>query len=135
MVDLTRREVEEVVRLGWTYVEIDAPQYAALLDPELREGYRQRGSDPDRLIDACIEMDNAVIGAVIGNHPGVAFGLHICRGNNQSMFYASGGYEPIPRVFTKTPFQPSLLAYHHHLPPPFNPPPPLPHSPIHVLSP
>jgi 5-methyltetrahydropteroyltriglutamate--homocysteine methyltransferase len=111
IVDLTRREVEELVRLGCTYVQIDAPQYAALLDPELREGYRQRGSDPDRLIDACIEMDNAVIGAVIGNHPGVTFGLHICRGNNQSMFYASGGYEPIARVFTKSRFQRFLLEY------------------------
>jgi len=109
IVDLTRREVEELVALGCTYIQIDAPQYAALLDPELREGYRQRGSDPDRLIDACIEMDNAVIGAV--NHPGVTFGLHICRGNNQSMFYASGGYEPIARVFTRSRFQRFLLEY------------------------
>ncbi len=107
VVDLTRREVEELVRLGCTYIQIDAPQYAALLDPELREGYRQRGSDPDRLIDACIEMDNAVI----GQHPGVIFGLHICRGNNQSMFYASGGYEPIARVFGKSRFQRFLLEY------------------------
>lgn len=107
VVDLTRREVAELVRLGCTYVQIDAPQYAALLDPALREGYRQRGSDPDRLIDACIEMDNAVI----GRHPGVTFGLHICRGNNQSMFYASGGYEPIARVFTRSRFQRFLLEY------------------------
>jgi 5-methyltetrahydropteroyltriglutamate--homocysteine methyltransferase len=107
IVDLTRREVEELVRLGCTYVQIDAPQYAALLDPELREGYRRRGSDPDRLIDACIEMDNAVI----GTHRGVTFGLHICRGNNQSMFYARGGYEPIARVFTASRFQRFLLEY------------------------
>ena len=107
IVDLTRREVLELVRLGCTYVQIDAPQYAALLDPELREGYRQRGSDPDRLIDICIEMDNAVI----GNHPEVTFGLHICRGNNQSMFYASGGYEPIARVFAKSRFRRFLLEY------------------------
>ncbi|HEV3348672.1 MAG TPA: cobalamin-independent methionine synthase II family protein [Methylomirabilota bacterium] len=107
IVDLTRREIEELVRLGCSYVQIDAPQYAALLDPELREGYRQRGSDPDRLIDRCIEMDNAVI----GEHPEVTFGLHICRGNNQSMFYASGGYEPIARVFTKSRFQRFLLEY------------------------
>ena len=107
IVDLTRREILELVRLGCTYVQIDAPQYAALLDPELREGYRRRGSDPDRLIDRCIEMDNAVI----GNHPEVTFGLHICRGNNQSMFYASGGYEPIARVFTKSRFQRFLLEY------------------------
>ena len=107
IVDLTRREVEELVRQGCTYIQIDAPQYAALLDPELREGYRTRGSDPDRLIDACVEMDNAVI----GRHPGVTFGLHICRGNNQSMFYASGGYEPIARVFRGSRFQRFLLEY------------------------
>jgi len=107
VVDFTRREVEELIRLGCTYIQIDAPQYAALLDPTLREGYRRRGSDPDRLIDACIEMDNAVI----GQHPGVTFGIHICRGNNQSMFYASGGYEPIARVFTRSRFNRFLLEY------------------------
>jgi len=107
VVDFTRHEVEELIRLGCTYIQIDAPQYAALLDPALREGYRKRGSDPDRLIDACIEMDNAVI----GERAGVTFGLHICRGNNQSMFYASGGYEPIARVFRKSRFQRFLLEY------------------------
>jgi len=107
VVDIHRREVEELIRLGCAYIQIDAPQYAALLDPALRDGYRQRGSDPDRLIDVCIEMDNAVI----GRHPGVSFGLHICRGNNQSMFYASGGYEPIARVFRQSRFQRFLLEY------------------------
>jgi 5-methyltetrahydropteroyltriglutamate--homocysteine methyltransferase len=107
VVDLTRREIDELVRLGCTYIQIDAPQYAALLDPALREGYRQRGSDPDRLIDACIEMDNAAI----GHHPGVTFGLHICRGNNQSKFYASGSYEPIARVFARSRCQRFLLEY------------------------
>jgi 5-methyltetrahydropteroyltriglutamate--homocysteine methyltransferase len=107
VVDLTRREVEELTRLGCTYIQIDAPQYAALLDPSLREGYRQRGSDPDALLDACIEMDNAVIGRT----PGVTFALHICRGNNQSKFYASGDYGPIARVFGKSRFQRFLLEY------------------------
>src|SRR5439155_3351208 len=107
VVDLTRREIDELVRLGCTYVQIDAPQYGALLDPAIREGYRKRGSDPDSLIDACIEMDNAVI----SRHPGVTFGLHICRGNNQSKFYASGDYGPIARVFGKTRFQRFLLEY------------------------
>ncbi|HET7341651.1 MAG TPA: cobalamin-independent methionine synthase II family protein [Methylomirabilota bacterium] len=107
VVDLTRREIAELARLGCAYVQIDAPQYAALLDPALREGYRQRGSDPDRLIDACIEMDNAVI----AGQPGVTFALHICRGNNRSMFYASGGYEPIARVFSRSRFRRFLLEY------------------------
>jgi 5-methyltetrahydropteroyltriglutamate--homocysteine methyltransferase len=52
-------------------------------------------------------MDNAAI----GDHRGVTFALHICRGNNQSMFYASGGYEPIARVFTRSRFRRFLLEY------------------------
>jgi len=100
-------EVAELIRLGCTYIQIDSPQYAALLDPELREGYRKRGNDPDRLLDLSTEMDNAVI----GNHPGIIFGLHLCRGNNQSKFYAAGDYGPITRVFRKTRFHRFLLEY------------------------
>ncbi|MBO0782679.1 MAG: cobalamin-independent methionine synthase II family protein [Ktedonobacteraceae bacterium] len=107
IVDFSRREVEELIRLGCTYIQIDAPQYAALLDPQMREGYRQRGSDPDKLIDTCIEMDNAII----DGHPGVNFGIHICRGNNQSKFYARGDYEPISRIFSQAHFQRFLLEY------------------------
>jgi 5-methyltetrahydropteroyltriglutamate--homocysteine methyltransferase len=108
IVDFTRREVEELRRLGCTYVQIDAPQYAALLDETIREGYRQRGSDPDTLLDACIDLDNAII----SGHEGMTFGLHICRGNHRSMFYASGGYDRIAeRVFRRTRFHRYLLEY------------------------
>ncbi len=107
LVDILRDEVSELIRLGCTYIQIDSPQYTALLDPDLREGYRKRGNDPDRLLDISIEMDNAVI----GNHPGVTFGLHLCRGNNQSKFYAAGDYGPITKVFQKTRFQRFLLEY------------------------
>jgi 5-methyltetrahydropteroyltriglutamate--homocysteine methyltransferase len=110
LVDLTRREIEELIRLGCTYIQIDAPQYGALLDPQMREGYRQRGSDIDEMIDRTIELDNAVIDGFANQ--GVTFGVHICRGNNQSMFYASGGYDPIAeRVFQQTHFQRFLLEY------------------------
>ena len=107
IVDFSRREVEELIRLGCTYIQIDAPQYAALLDPQMREGYRQRGNDPDKLIDHCIELDNAII----DGHPGVTFAIHICRGNNQSKFYAAGDYEPIARIFSQAHFQRFLLEY------------------------
>src|SRR6201987_4079870 len=61
LVDILRDEVEELIRLGCTYIQIDSPQYAALLDPQLREGYRQRGNDPDRLLDLSPGVDNAGI--------------------------------------------------------------------------
>lgn len=108
LVDFTRCEIQELRRLGCEYIQIDAPQYAALLDEKIREGYRQRGSDPDGLLDACVELDNAII----DGHPGVTFGIHICRGNCQSMFYASGGYDRIAeRVFSRAKFHRFLLEY------------------------
>ena len=107
VVDILRSEVEELIHIGCTYIQVDAPQYAALLDPGIREGYRKRGNDPDRLLERCIELDNAVI----GNHPGVTFGIHLCRGNNRSKYYASGGYDPITAVFSRTNFNRFLLEY------------------------
>jgi 5-methyltetrahydropteroyltriglutamate--homocysteine methyltransferase len=107
LVDILRGEMDELIRLGCSYIQIDSPQYTALLDPDLREGYRKRGNDPDRLLDLSIEMDNAVI----SNHPGITFGLHLCRGNNQSKFYARGDYGPITKVFRNTRFQRFLLEY------------------------
>ena len=107
LVDILRGEIEELIRLGCGYIQIDSPQYTALLDPDLREGYRQRGNDPDRLLDLSIEMDNAIV----GNHPGITFGLHLCRGNNQSKFYAQGDYAPITKVFQKTTFNRFLLEF------------------------
>jgi 5-methyltetrahydropteroyltriglutamate--homocysteine methyltransferase len=41
----------------------------------------------------------------------VTFGLHVCRGNNQSRFYAQGDYGPISRIFSRTRFQRFLLEY------------------------
>ena len=107
LVDLLRGEISELVRLGCRYIQIDSPQYTALLDPALREGYRQRGSDPDRLLDLSIEMDNAVI----HGHTGVTFGLHLCRGNNQSRFYARGDYGPIAKIFSESRFDRFLLEF------------------------
>jgi 5-methyltetrahydropteroyltriglutamate--homocysteine methyltransferase len=108
LVDFTRREIVELTRLGCEYIQIDAPQYAALLDETIREGYRQRGSDPDRMLDATVELDNAIV----EGHRGVTFGIHICRGNHKSMFYASGGYDRIAeKVFGRSKFDRFLLEY------------------------
>ena len=108
LVDFTRREIAELKRLGCEYVQVDAPQYAALLDEKIREGYRQRGSDPDRMLTASVELDNAII----EGHSGMTFGIHICRGNYQSMFYASGGYDRIAdRVFSRSRFNRFLLEF------------------------
>ena len=108
LVDFTRREIAELKRLGCEYIQIDAPQYAGLLDETIREGYRQRGSDPDKMLAASVELDNAIV----EGHSGITFGIHICRGNFQSMFYASGGYDRIAaEVFGRSTFDRFLLEY------------------------
>jgi 5-methyltetrahydropteroyltriglutamate--homocysteine methyltransferase len=40
-----------------------------------------------------IELDNRVL----GNHPGVTFAFHLCRGNQGSRWLVSGSYEPLAR--------------------------------------
>jgi 5-methyltetrahydropteroyltriglutamate--homocysteine methyltransferase len=107
VVELLRWEISELIRLGCRYIQLDSPQYGALTDPQNRELFRRRGFDPDEMIDTGIEMDNAII----DGFSGVTFGLHICRGNAMSRFYAAGSYEPLTRIFTRSKFGRFLLEY------------------------
>lgn len=107
LVDFTRREIDELIRLGCTYIQFDAPAYTRFLDPEMRERHRQHGNDPDKLLARNLEVDNAIIDA----YPGVTFALHLCRGNNRSRFYASGDYGPAAQIFTRSHYQRFLLEY------------------------
>jgi 5-methyltetrahydropteroyltriglutamate--homocysteine methyltransferase len=91
--EILREEVEELVRLGATYVQLDAPHYPLLLDPKTREFYEGRGWDLDRWMSRGVELDNYVI----GEHPGVTFAFHLCRGNQDSRWLVSGSYEPLAR--------------------------------------
>jgi 5-methyltetrahydropteroyltriglutamate--homocysteine methyltransferase len=91
--EILREEVEELVRLGATYIQLDAPHYPLLLDPTTREFYEGRGWGFDRWMSRGIELDNRVL----GNHPGVTFAFHLCRGNQGSRWLVSGSYEPLAR--------------------------------------
>ncbi len=90
---ILREEVDELVRLGATYIQLDAPHYPLLLDRTTREFYEGRGWDFDRWMSRGIELDNHVM----GNHPGVTFAFHLCRGNQGSRWLVSGSYEPLAR--------------------------------------
>jgi 5-methyltetrahydropteroyltriglutamate--homocysteine methyltransferase len=108
VVDILRVEVAELVRLGATYIQLDAPHYALLLDPATRSFYESQGWSTEQYLERGIEMDNAVI----GDFPGVTFGFHLCRGNQGSRWLASGGYERIARtVFRRVRAQRLLLEY------------------------
>ena len=84
-------EVAELVRLGCSYIQLDAPHYPLLIDPAWRDFYEARGWPMQRWLSYGIELDNAVIAA---GRP-ATFGFHLCRGNQLSRWLVAGGYEPI----------------------------------------
>lgn len=93
VVDVLRDEVRELSRLGCTYAQLDAPHYPLLVDAKWREFYAARGWPIDRWLAYGIEADNAVIDAA----PGLTFGFHLCRGNQDSRWLVAGGYDEIAR--------------------------------------
>ena len=73
VVDILREEVAELVRLGATYIQLDAPHYPLLLDPKTRSFYEQQGWTLDEWLHRGIEMDNTVI----GDFSEVTFSFHL----------------------------------------------------------
>ena len=106
--DILKEEVDELVRCGATYIQLDAPHYPLLLDPRVRRFYESRGWPLKKWLEVGIEMDNAVI----GDHPGVTFGFHLCRGNQGSRWLVEGGYDLIAKpIFDKIGAHRLLLEY------------------------
>ena len=108
VVRIQRRMVEEVVQAGCRYVQIDGPSYTSYVDPSAVAAMRSKGEDPTVNLARSVEADNAVI----AGFPGVTFGLHVCRGNRQSMWRHEGFYDAIAeRLFNGLRHQRLLLEY------------------------
>jgi 5-methyltetrahydropteroyltriglutamate--homocysteine methyltransferase len=106
--EILREEVDELVRRGATYIQLDAPQYPLLVDQFWRDFYESRGWPAERWLELGLELDNIVI----GDRPGVTFGFHLCRGNQRSRWLVSGGYEWLAaRVFPRIGSARLLLEY------------------------
>jgi methionine synthase II (cobalamin-independent) len=108
VVAILRDEVAELVRLGATYIQIDAPHYALLLAPETRAFYESQGWTFDQWLSRGIELDNAVMAGFAD----VTFAIHLCRGNQEGRWLVEGDYEPIARpIFQRTGATRLLLEY------------------------
>ena len=87
--EILREEVDELVELGATYIQLDARTTRCSWTTGYRAFYESRGWPADRWLDFGIELDNLVM----GDHPGVTFGFHLCRGNQASRWLVAGGYD------------------------------------------
>jgi 5-methyltetrahydropteroyltriglutamate--homocysteine methyltransferase len=90
-----RKAVRAFVDAGCRYLQLDEVNFTYLCDPALREVVSDRGEDPDKLPGIYADMINVAISDV---PPDMTVAMHLCRGNFQSTFVASGGYEPVAEV-------------------------------------
>ena len=108
VVAIEREIIGSVVAAGCRYVHIDAPGYTAYVDEPSLKQMRDRGEDPAENFSRSLKAD----AAVIANFPGVTFGIHLCRGNQRSMWHREGSYDAIAeRLFTELPHHRFLLEY------------------------
>jgi 5-methyltetrahydropteroyltriglutamate--homocysteine methyltransferase len=83
-------EMRRVYDLGCRYLQLDDTSLAYVNDPAQREHILQIGGDPEHLHEQYIANINR---ALSGRPDDLAVTTHMCRGNNQSMWAAEGGYD------------------------------------------
>ncbi len=108
VVAIERQIVSSLVEAGCRYVHIDAPGFTAYVDEPTMAQMRGRGEDPMVNFGRSLRAE----AAVISDYPGVTFGIHLCRGNQRSMWHREGTYDAIAeRLFNELPHHRFLLEY------------------------
>jgi 5-methyltetrahydropteroyltriglutamate--homocysteine methyltransferase len=107
--DYLREVILDLVALGCDYVQLDAPNYGSLCDPDSRARMTAEGRDPDAEMVFDAELDSSVFDGVSG----VTSALHICRGNGPGgAWHSAGGYGAISGLlFPRLSFDRLLLEY------------------------
>jgi 5-methyltetrahydropteroyltriglutamate--homocysteine methyltransferase len=91
VVRVERQIISGLVQAGCRYVQIDAPGYTAYVDGPSLEAMRARGEDPQENFSRSLRADNQLL----EGFDGVTFGIHLCRGNQRSMWHREGSYDAI----------------------------------------
>ena len=91
VVKVEREIIRGLVDAGCRYVQIDAPGYTAYVDPPSLAAMRDRGEDPKANFSRSLKADNAML----AGFDDVTFGIHLCRGNQRSMWHREGAYDDI----------------------------------------
>ena len=108
VVTIQRRMIRELVDAGCRYVHIDEPGYTAYVDEPSLAAMRKRGEDPMENFSRSLKANQEIANGFAG----VTFGVHLCRGNQRSMWHREGAYDAIAeRLFNELPHQRFLLEY------------------------
>jgi 5-methyltetrahydropteroyltriglutamate--homocysteine methyltransferase len=85
-------EVEELGKLGCTYLQLDDTSLAYLNDPKQREYIATLGGSAESQHLVYIDTLNA---ALVKRPAGMTVCTHMCRGNFRSSWVAAGGYDHV----------------------------------------
>ncbi|MSQ70673.1 MAG: 5-methyltetrahydropteroyltriglutamate--homocysteine S-methyltransferase [Betaproteobacteria bacterium] len=103
-----RQEIADLVAQGCTYLQIDDVPSAVLCDPRNQQLVRDRGEDPQQLIDQYFALFNDALRERPAN---MTVGVHLCKGN-MGYGQGSGDYEPVAeRLFQKLDADVYFLEY------------------------
>jgi 5-methyltetrahydropteroyltriglutamate--homocysteine methyltransferase len=92
LADAYARQLTGVYELGCRYVQLDDTSLAYVNDPAQRDHIARIGGDPDHIHEQYIRHIND---ALADRPEDLTVTTHMCRGNNQSMWAAEGGYEHV----------------------------------------
>lgn len=108
VVRIERELIRGLVEAGCRYVQIDAPSYTAYVDAPSLDEMKARGEDPVKNLMRSIKADNEILRLF----DDVTFGIHLCRGNQRSMWHREGSYDAIAEMlFTGLRHDRFLLEY------------------------
>jgi 5-methyltetrahydropteroyltriglutamate--homocysteine methyltransferase len=93
------KAVRAFAEAGCRYLQLDEVYIALWCDPEHRRMLKERGDDPEKLLKADADLINIATAAAPAD---MTITMHLCRGNNQSRYLGSGGYEPVADVLFST---------------------------------
>ncbi len=94
IVEIMKGDLTKLASDGVKYIQIDAPRYSYYMDGKWREWIKtELRVDPDTALDESVRADNACF--LAARNSSVTLGIHLCRGNNRSHWYAEGGYDAI----------------------------------------
>ncbi|RVV98116.1 5-methyltetrahydropteroyltriglutamate--homocysteine S-methyltransferase [Mesobaculum littorinae] len=109
--DLTaayKKAVHAFYDAGCRYLQMDDIFYAYLCDEKQRQMWKDRGTDPDWLIDEYAKM---MRDSIADRPDDMTIGMHMCRGNFQSTWVAQGGYDPAAEAIFSTGIDVFFMEY------------------------
>ena len=109
LIAVFKQEIAELYAAGCRYLQLDEVPLALLCDDKIRAVAKSEGDDPDKLAARYIDVLNR---AVADRPADMTMGMHLCRGNMESLWMGDGGYAPIAEaLFNRADVDAFLLEY------------------------